>query len=110
MMKNYPTQTHASRVLAASERYFGPLRSSSEPRQATVYQEMNLGAAVGLMACLAYACAAGAPAAMLSFAALVGFCAGAVMGLVLWSSSADLPEDPVLPPAPGQERIAPARR
>lgn len=110
MMKHHTTRTCASRALAAGERYFGRLRSFTKPRQATVYQDMHLGAGVGLAACLVYACAAGVPAAMLPVAALVGYCAGTVIGLVLWIGSADLPEDPIVPPARGQGWDAPALR
>jgi len=110
MMKDHATQTHAKRALAAGKRYFGRLLGLPRPPQTTVYQEMHLGAGIGLTASLAYACAAGAPAAMLSFAALVGYCAGTVIGLLLWIGSAELPEDPVVPPARGQERDAPTCR
>lgn len=110
MMKDHALQnllrTRLRRASVAAERYFGPL---SGPRQATVYQEMHLGSAVGVSASLAYACAFGAPALLLLPAALAGYCAGAVIGLLIWNSSADLPEDPVLPPARSQERYARAR-
>ena len=90
-----------ARALAACERYVGPL-AERESRRATVYQEMNLGAVVGLVACLAYACLAGAPVLVFLAAVPVGFCIGSVIGLMLWNSSADLPGDPVLPPARGR--------
>jgi hypothetical protein len=104
MMKDHSIRKLVERVLAAAEGYFGPLQDSSGPRQATVYQEMHLGAAVGLVASVTCVCAVGASALVSLAAAPVGFCAGAVIGLMLWNSSADLPEDPVLPPARGQER------
>lgn len=111
MMKDHAIRTHANRALATGKRYLGRLLGLPKPPQTTtVYQEMHLGAGVGLTASLAYACAAGAPATVLSFAALVGYCAGTVIGLLLWIGSADFPEDPVVPPARGQERDVSARR
>jgi len=103
-MKHHTLRNSMARAWAIGERYLGPLRGFSEPRRATVYQEMNLGAGVGLTVSAASACAAGVPAVVLLAAALLGFCVGAVIGLLLWSSSTDLPTDPVMPPAPGQER------
>lgn len=92
--------------LLTGERVFR--RSRSAPPEPPLYQEMKRSARVGLGACLAYALILSAPVAVLVSATVLGYCSGAVVGLVLWNGSAGLPEDPVLPPAPGQERYAPA--
>jgi hypothetical protein len=73
-------------------------------RPPSVYDEMRAGSLTGLFACPAFAAAVGASAAWLAAAAGLGGCVGAVLGLVLWSGSAALPEDPVLPPHPSQRR------
>lgn len=79
------------------------------PRAAlTAYGEMLCGALVGLVAGAVLAAPLAAAGGLIVAAALAGFCAGAVIGLVLWSGSADLPEDPVIPPHPSQRRERPA--
>lgn len=103
-MMNPTLRNPLSRMFLAAERIFGPLRHSPAPRQASVYQEMNLGAAVAVAACVGYTCIAGASALVTLSVVPFGFCAGSVIGLLLWHSSGEFPEDPVLPPARGQER------
>ncbi|ANQ84997.1 hypothetical protein dqs_1959 [Azoarcus olearius] len=73
-----------------------------------LYAEMSRGAIVGCVA--AALIALEFPAAGMVGMAMAGFCIGSVIGLLLFTSTAVLPEDPVLPPAPGQERIRPACR
>lgn len=87
-----PRSSPRPRVLAAPPESFG------DPRE-----QMRQGAFCGIAACLLFALLGGAPAPLLPVVALFGMGAGAVIGLVLWCGG-DLPEDPVLPPAPGQAR------
>lgn len=92
------------RLGRASERCFGPLTGHPGPRRGSVYQEMRLGAAVGLLACLGYAGLGGASVPLVLLAGVLGLGIGGVIGLLLWGGSSDFPDDPVLPPARGQER------
>lgn len=39
-----------------------------------------------------------------------GSCVGALIGLLLWAGSPDAPEEPVLPPSPGQARDRESRK
>lgn len=82
-----------------------PARRPSRPATArTVHQEVLQGMAIGLMACLFFAWVGGGSFLVFQFAAVWGSCFGALIGLVLWAGSVDLPEDTVPPPAKGQER------
>lgn len=72
------------------------------------YDEMCRSALVGCGAALAIA--SGLPPPSVLAAAIAGFCAGSIIGLLLWSASPSLPEDPVLPPAPGQGRAPRGQR
>jgi len=90
------------------ERWISPPRDSAA-QAASLWQELTTGAVVGVFACLALTWALGVPAEFALFAAVLGVCAGGVIGLLIWIGSATLPDDPVLPPAPGQEREPPRR-
>jgi hypothetical protein len=63
-----------------------------------------------VFACLVLTWALGVPAEFALFAAGLGLGAGGVIGLLIWIGSTTLPDDPVLPPAPGQDREPPRRR
>jgi hypothetical protein len=68
-----------------------------------VYEEMLRGALVGLSASIFMTW--NLPLLGTFGAAVAGLWFGSVIGLVLWSGSASLPKDRVLPPAPGQGRV-----
>lgn len=69
-----------------------------------VSQEILRGMAIGVIACLTLVWLAGASALSYVAAVVWGSCFGALIGMLLWIGSAEAPEDPVLPPAPGQAR------
>jgi hypothetical protein len=92
-----------TRRVLETYRWIGRRRRAAR-RPPTLYQEMRRGSAIGALACLVFAATAGAAAPLLAGGALFGLGAGAVVGLVLWSGTAHLPEEPVAPPAPGQRR------
>lgn len=70
----------------------------------SVSREIMRGMAIGVIACLALVWLAGASALSYVAAVVWGSCFGALIGMLLWIGSAEAPEDPVLPPAPGQAR------
>lgn len=80
----------------------------------SVVREILRSAGIGVVACLALLWLAGG--SPLSFFAVLiwssGF--GALIGILLWVSSVEAPEDPVLPPSPEQRRgektAGPSRR
>lgn len=67
-----------------------------------VYEEMLRGALMGCSASIFMTW--NLPPLGAFGAAVAGLWFGSVIALVLWSGSASLPKDPVLPPAPGQGR------
>lgn len=69
-----------------------------------VEEEMLHGAAIGLVVCLVLAWLSGGSLLSVRVALFWGSCVGALIGLLLWAGSPDAPEDPVLPPSPGQGR------
>lgn len=73
-----------------------------------VYQEILRGAAIGVVACLVLVCLTGASHFGVVAAAIWGSCFGALIGMLLCVASAEVPEDPVLPPSPEQARGEPA--
>ncbi|MGE5469813.1 MAG: hypothetical protein ACM3X0_03330 [Bacteroidota bacterium] len=66
--------------------------------------EILQGSLIGVAACLIFAWLADAPFLWFEMATIWGACVGALIGLVLWAGSVELPEEEVLPPAPEQER------
>lgn len=69
-----------------------------------MHQEMRRSAVIGMVACLILAgLAGGSPTAFVA-AVIWGSSIGALIGLLLWSSSADAPETPVSPPSAEQAR------
>jgi hypothetical protein len=93
----------ASRIGRMYRRLRGP-RPGAE--RATIYGEMETGAVTGFFACTAlalfFAPELQLSAAMLIFFSFLGIGVGAVIGAILWIGSAELPEDAVRAPAPGQ--------
>ena len=72
-----------------------------------------MGAVTGFFACTAlalYFVRGDLTALMLVGASVLGIFLGAVIGAVLWIGSAELPEDKVRAPAPGQGRLLDERR
>ncbi len=106
MSHEHIKQSHANRV----RRGRGRGRRREQPQASSLWQEMATGSVVGVVACLAFASLLGASPPMLAFAMAAGWCAGAVVGIQVWIATARLPDDPVLPPAPGQERQDTRRR
>lgn len=66
-------------------------------RDASVYEEMGFGAVVGGVASLLLAW--GCIPALFAVSVATGCCAGAVIGLLLWSTSPELPEETLVRPA-----------
>lgn len=103
-MKRFHSQLRASRLGQAYRR----LRArNSKPARASLPEEMEMGAVIGFFAATALAlhfAADGLSAALLVFVSALGIFVGAVIGAILWIGSAQLPEDAVRAPAPGQGR------
>ena len=59
-------------------------------------RNIQIGAAVGVVAGLCIASILGGPPWTLAFAALVCALTGAILGLLLWLEVADLPAEPVV--------------
>jgi hypothetical protein len=72
----------------------------------TMREEILRSAATGLAACLIRLWLAGGSPAYIGAAVIWGCCIGALIGLLLWSSSPDAPEEPIVPPSPEQARSA----
>lgn len=87
-----------------------PDRSTPPASGHTVDQEILRGAAIGLVACLALAWLSGGSYLSFHIALFWGSCVGALIGLLLWVGSPDAPEDPVVPPSPGQARGRESRK
>lgn len=66
-------------------------------------RDVLLGAEVGSVACAGIAALFG-PAMMIALGVALGGFAGAVLGLMLWLETVDLPEEAIVPPAPGNAR------
>lgn len=73
-----------------------------KPQDTNVYQEIGTGALIGWGACILvswnFSPLVGA------VIALGGLCSGAVIGLLLWIGSAELPEERIAPPAERERR------
>lgn len=59
-------------------------------------RDIQIGAAVGLVAGFCIASILGGPPWTLAFGALVGAFSGAILGLLLWLEVADLPAEPIV--------------
>lgn len=111
--KQTPKFPLAERVAIRLLRWLCAKLEARERRQrerTTVYQEINRGALIGLTVCALATLGTGS-ATVVTWAAITGLSMGAIIGLLLWMGSDDAtPEDPVVPPAPGQRRLAPGWR
>lgn len=96
-----PPATRETALRAWAERIFA--RSAPVPELAA-HQEILRGAAIGILACLVFACLAGASPLSLVAAVIWGSSVGALIGMLLWVGSVEAPEDPIPPPPPGQAR------
>jgi hypothetical protein len=66
--------------------------------------EIVRGAAIGIVACLILTWLTGGSSLSFVAAVIWGSSIGALIGMLLWIGSVDLPEEPILPPPPGQAR------
>ena len=76
-----------------------PGRQQRRPPPTSLEREIARGAAIGMPAALAAALASGLGLLAAALAVIGGGMLGALIGLLVWCEGADLPEDPVLPPA-----------
>ena len=78
------------------------------PRDAAAspHEQVLLGSGVGLACGGTFAVLLGLPAGMVVFGAALGVATGFVTGLLLWISTADLPEEPIPPVRTGDDRGA----
>lgn len=108
-MKHFENmQRQASRILKAFRRLWAP-----QEERPSIYEDMEIGAVTGFFACTAmafYFIPDSLSAALLISISLLGLFVGAVIGAVLWIGSAELPEDKIRAPAPGQGRFVTERR
>lgn len=110
-MKQLYTRLRASRLGRLVRRLGAP--DPKEPGRASIYEEMEQGAVIGFFASTLLALHLAAndlTSALLIIVSALGLFVGAVIGAVLWIGSAELPEDTVRAPAPGQARSKTARR
>src|SRR5689334_14132503 len=68
----------------------------------SVYEEIAVGALIGWGACIVLSW--NFPPLAGAVVALCGLCSGAVIGLLLWIGSAELPEENIAPPADREMR------
>jgi hypothetical protein len=100
----------AARIGGMYRRLRGPLPSAE---RTTIYEDMETGAVTGFFACTAlalYLAPGDLSAAILISLSFLGLFVGATIGAILWIGSAELPEDAVRAPAPGQGRSDSGRR
>lgn len=81
-----------------------PTWPGSSSKAGEVGQEILQGAAVGFAASLLLAWLSSGSLLIFEIAAIWGSAVGALIGLLLWVGSDDVPEDPILPPSPGQTK------
>jgi len=72
--------------------------------EASSHQEIVRGAAIGVVACLILTWLTGGSSLSFVAAMIWGSSVGMLIGVLLWIGSGDLPEEPILPPPPGQAR------
>ena len=82
-------------------------QDAGRQQESCVDEEIGRGAIIGCTACIVIAWEFSP--LIVSAAAMLGLCFGALIGLVLWGASARLPDQRVVPPAPGMQRYAAAR-
>lgn len=80
-----------------------PARGAPIPDVAA-HQEILRGAAIGIFACLVFVWLAGASSLSFIAAVIWGSSFGALIGMLLWIGSGDVPEDPIPPPDRRQAR------
>lgn len=73
-----------------------------KPQDTSVYEEIGTGALIGWGACIVLSWNFSPLVA--AVIALCGLCSGAVIGLLLWIGSAELPEERIAPPAERERR------
>jgi hypothetical protein len=91
-------RTQARTILADWRR---KLQNSPET---SVYEEIGAGALIGWGACIVLSW--NFPPLVVAVFALCGLCSGAVIGLLLWIGSAQLPEERIAPPPERERRPA----
>ena len=69
----------------------------------SIYEEIGVGALIGWGTCIVLSWTF--PPLVVAVVALCGLCAGAVIGLLLWIGSANLPEEGIVPPPIERERL-----
>ena len=77
-------------------------RKPGNSPEASVYEEIAVGALIGWGACILLSW--NFPPLVVAVVALCGLCSGAVIGLLLWIGSAELPEERIAPPVERQRR------
>jgi hypothetical protein len=93
-----------ARFLLATGMSKGPDRRR-RPRDAAAspHEQVLLGSSVGLACGGTLAILLGLPASLVAFGAALGIATGFVAGLLLWISTADLPEEPIPPVRGGDD-------
>lgn len=98
-----PTTKHAA-WRTCLERAAGLIKARIKPsRPASVYEEMQRGSIIGVLACVPPTALAGLPGVLL-WAAAAGSVAGALIGLLLWLGTSEQHDETVLPPHRPPER------
>lgn len=82
-----------SKALSSLSNGWRKLRKQPET---SVYEEIGTGALIGWGACIVLSWTF--PPLVVAVIALCGLCVGAVIGLLLWIGSANLPEEGIEPP------------